>query len=274
MTDALALRPENNSAYNTLKKVEERNQLAKAAIEKFAERHAAMDVAIGAAGFFGLAIPALIVAIGAQAPVIYQPLARELAQIYNSQVDDETGTIVMGNLFFTSATDIAADFGVEFVTSVASELITEAGFGTAAGFHPIEGGIDGAALDYVIATAMTWRVGTMVAIYYQNGGSWVKDRKYTLELAKQMVGGVSFGLEDLVAHFSGRNRKRLEFNLNSIPQRIPEVFQSQIRNLRPVVSMMLKALKAVQVRDLLQAEGIPPGLIDAVMSLFVKVLRD
>jgi uncharacterized protein (DUF697 family) len=52
---------------------------------------------------------------------------------------------------------------------------------------PFVGGLVGAALDYVIATAMTWRVGTMVAIYYQNGGKWVGDRKHTLELAKDMT---------------------------------------------------------------------------------------
>lgn len=269
MTDVLALRPENNSAYNTLNRLEERNELARAAIQKWADRHAKMDIAIGAAGIFGLAIPALVIAIGAQASVIYQPCARELAQIYNSQVDDETRSIVLENLVFNGAADIGAAFGLEFIKSVALELITDAGFGAAAGFIPIIGGVVGAGLDYVIATAMTWRVGTMVAIYYQNGGRWVKDKKYTLELAKQMVGGVSFGLADLVARFSGRNRQQLEVNLNSIPQEIPDVFQSQIRNLRPVVSMMLTALSQPQVRALLQGRGVPVSLIDAVLKVAV-----
>jgi uncharacterized protein (DUF697 family) len=266
MTEALLLTPQNNSAYNTLSRLETRNDLARAAIKKWADRHAAMDVGIGAAGLFGLAIPALVLAIGAQAPVIYQPCARELAQIYNSPVDEETGSIVIENIVFTGAADIAADFGMEFIQFVASELLTEAGFGAALGFIPIVGGIFGATLDYVIATAMTWRVGTMVAIYYQNGGTWVKNRKYTFELAKEMVGGVSFGIKDLAARFSGRNRQQLEVDFTSI-QKIPEVFHSQVRNLRPVVTMMLKALTIPQVRELLRAQGIPVSLIEAVLNL-------
>lgn len=241
--------------------------MARDAIAEAAKQHAFMDVAIGAAGLVGLEIPALMAAIVAQGPVIYKPLAHKLAQIYNSQVDDETGTIVVENIVFTGAADIAADFGVEFITSIASEIITEAGLGAAAGCIPIVGGIVGAALDYVIATAMTWRVGTMVAIHYQNGGMWVKDKKYTLGLAKEMVGGVSFGFKDLTTCFFGGNRRQLEIDLNSIPQRIPEIFQNQIRNLRPVVSMMLKALSMPEVRMLLQAQGIPFLVIDAVLKV-------
>lgn len=267
MTVAIIPTVENNSAFNTLNRLEQRNQLARDAIRKYAELHAKVDVAIGASGFFGLAIPALIIAIGAQSPLIYQPLARELASIYNSEVDDEAKSIVAENLVFTGAADIANEFGLEFIRSVATELITEAGFGTAAGFIPIVGGLVGAALDYVIATAMTWRVGAMVSIYYQNGGTWVKDKKYTLELAKEMVGAVSFGMRDLAARFSGENRQQFEADLNSIPQRIPEVFQSQVRNLRPIVSMMLKAMRVPEVRTLLQAQGIPLSLVDAALNI-------
>jgi hypothetical protein len=231
-----------------------------------------MDVAIGAAGFFGLAIPALIVAIAAQSEVIYKPLARDLSGIYNSDVDEMTHGIVMSNLVFNGAADIANEFGTEFITSIASELITEAGLGTLAGFIPFVGGLVGAALDYVIATAMTWRVGTMVAIYYQNGGKWVGDRKHTLELAKEMTGGFKFGLNDLKSRFTGENRQQLNVNLNSIPTRIPEVFESQIRSLRPFVDMLLKAANSDFVRAQLRAQGIPPSVIDAVLRLATEAV--
>ena len=69
---------------------------------------------------------------------------------------------------------------------------------------------------------------------YQNGGNWVENRKQTLELAKEMTGGLNFGMRDLVALFSGENRQQLNVNLNSIPTKIPEVFESQLRSLRPL----------------------------------------
>jgi uncharacterized protein (DUF697 family) len=197
----------DTNAFRTLTQLEERNRIAKATIERYVRKHRKIDVAIGAAGFFGLAIPALALAIAAQSEVIYKPLARDLSGIYNSDMDEMARGIVTSNLIFTGAADIANEFGTEFIASIASELITEAGLGTMAGFIPFVGGLVGAALDYVIATVMTWRVGTMVAIYYQNGGKWVGDRKHTLELAKEITGGVKFGMEDLVARFTGENRQ-------------------------------------------------------------------
>jgi uncharacterized protein (DUF697 family) len=227
-----------------------------------------MDVAIGAAGFFGLAIPALIAAIAAQSPLIYQPLARELAGIYNSDVDQTAKGIIRENLAFTSAADIANEFGTEFVASIAYELITEAGLGAVAGFIPFVGGLIGAALDYVIATTMTWRVGTMVAIYYQNGGKWIGDRKQTFELAKQMTGSVKFGLNDLVSRFTDTNAgPRMTVELNSIPTAVPAVFESQVRALRPLVDMLLKVSTSDFVRTELRSRGIPPSLIDAVLQV-------
>lgn len=255
----------DTSAIRTITGLEERNRIAKLTIKRYADRHAVMDVAIGGAGFFGLAIPALIMAIAAQSAVIYQPLARELSDIYNSDVDERTKNIVKNNLVLNGAADIANEFGTEFISSVAFELVTEAGLGAMAGFIPVVGGLVGAALDYVIATAMTWRVGSMVAIYYQNGGEWVGDRKHTLELAKEMVGGTKFGLHDLVSRFTGADRPQVNVDLNSIPTRIPEVFESQMRALRPLVAMLLKVSTNDFVRTELSARGISPSLIDAVL---------
>lgn len=256
----------DTNAFRTLTQLEERNRIANATIKRYAKRHATMDVAIGAAGFFGLAVPALIAAIVAQSPVIYKPLARELGDIYNCGVDEQTNDIVYRNLVFTGAADIANQFGSEFIASVAGELISEAGFGTLFGFIPIVGGVIGGALDYAIATVMTWRVGTMVAIYYQNGGAWVGSQKQTLELAKGMTGNFGFGLDDLVSRFTGNDRQNLDVNLNSIPTQIPQVFESQVRSLRPFVDMLLKAANSDFVRSQLQAKGIPPSVIDGVLK--------
>jgi uncharacterized protein (DUF697 family) len=220
----------------------------------------------------GAASVALVAAIGAQSDLIYKPLARELAVVYNSDVDEKTRQIVNDNLLFNGAADIANEFGAEFMMSIFSELITEAGLGATFGLIPIVGGLIGAALDYVIATAMTWRVGTMVAIYYQNGGKWVGDRKRTLELAKEMTGGVKFGMKDLMARFTRNNRQDLNVNLNSIPTKIPEVFGSQVRSLRPFVDMLLKAANSDFVRSQLRAQGFPPSIIDEVLKVAAMVV--
>ena len=44
-----------------------------------------------------------------------------------------------------------------------------------------------------------------------------------------------------MARFTDRDRLELNVNLNSIPTKIPEVFENQIWSLRPFVDMLLKA---------------------------------
>jgi hypothetical protein len=267
VTELALLSPDATRNLNTLSQLGQRNEMAKVAIKKYSDRHALMDVAIGAAGFFGLAIPALVAAIAAQAPVIYQPLARELEQIYNATADEETQAIIRDNVVIGGIADIAGEFSTEFMLSIATELLTEAGLGTAVALVPFIGGVVGAALDYIIATAMTWRVGTMVSIYYQNGGTWVKDRKNTFKLATEMTGGIKFGLADLTSRFTSSNRPDMDVDLNQIPRRIPEVFEAQVRNLRPLISMLMQLGGSGKVREILIARGIPPVVIDAALRM-------
>jgi hypothetical protein len=87
-----------------------------------------------------------------------------------------------------------------------------------------------------------------------------------VELAREMTGGFKFGMRDLVARFSGANRQQLNVNLNSIPTTIPEVFESQVRGLRPIVDMLLKGGNSDFVRSQLRCHGIPPSVIDAVLK--------
>lgn len=266
-TNSIVLSTRDNLTVNTLSNLQQRNLNARAAIKRYADLHAGIDVAIGAAGFFGLAIPALIGAIALQSPVIYQPLSRELATIYNKQTDAETGAIITENVVFTGAADIAAEFSVEFIGSVAGELVAEAGLGATAGFIPLIGGVIGAALDYVIATAMTWRVGTMTSMYFQNGGQWIRNRQHTYELAKQMTGGFEFGLSDLVGRFSGVRRPSLDVDLNQVTSNVPEIFENQVRSLKPIIAMLLKMGGIPQVRELLRQRGIPAPVIDAAFRV-------
>jgi len=270
VTEPTLLTPDATRTLNTLSQLQKRNEWARQAIRKYSNRHALMDVAIGSAGFFGFAVPALVAAIAAQAPLIYQPLARELEQIYNATADEETQAIIHENVVIGGIADIAGEFSTEFLASIATDLLAEAGLGTAAALIPFVGGVVGAALDYVIATAMTWRVGTMVSIYYQNGGRWVGNRKHTFELAKNITGGIGFGLADLASRFTSSKRPDMDVDFNEIPQRIPEVFETQVRNLGPVISMLMQLGGSKVVRDILISRGVPPMVIDAALAFAAK----
>jgi hypothetical protein len=264
-SESLVLSSESARTLNTISQLENRNRIARDTIKKYADRHAAMDIAIGAAGFFGFAVPALIAAIAAQSPIIYQPLARELEQVYNASAYEETRAIIRENVVVGGLADIAGEFSTEFVASIATELLTEAGLGTAASFIPFVGGLIGAALDYVIATAMTWRVGTMVSIYYQNGGKWVGSRKHTFELAKDITGGIEFGLSDLVSRFSSASRPTMDVDLNDISRHIPEVFETQVRNIKTIIPILMQMGGTEQVRQALISRGVPVPVIDAAL---------
>ena len=107
----------------------------------------------------------------------------------------------------------------------------------------------------------------MVSIYYQNGGNWVENRKHTFELATEMTGGIKFGLADLASRFTSANRPDMDVDLNQIPRRIPQVFEAQVRNLRPVISMLMQMGGAGKVRESLVARGVPPMVIDAALAV-------
>jgi hypothetical protein len=207
-----------------------------------------MDVGVGLIGLIpGAAIPALVTAIGLQAPVIYQPLARKLARIYIAspeELEDVQSDIVLPNAFvYTAGLDIAADFGVEFIASIAGELVVEAGLGSLATFVPIVGAFVGASLDYVIATKMTRRVGKMVSIYFQNGAHWLGDKGKTYEASKAASD-----------------------DLNTIRTDLSPVRQSLLRNVRSYVDVMREAMTNDQIRKALRAKGIPDDLISDALQ--------
>jgi hypothetical protein len=231
----------------TVFRLEERNRIAQNLITQYSNRHAGMDVALGVVSLIpGAAIPALITAIGLQAPVIYQPLARRLAAVYlaspdelNQAQDDEVadGTIE------TAMVDIVNEFGLDFIKEIAMELVVELGLGAAAAtFIPFLGAVVAAGLDYKIATMMTERVGRMVSIKFQNGGVWVGSKRETYETAKGMTG-----------------------DLDSVRQ-MPSVRRTMLKNLRLIVDMMKETMDPEQIRRALRNKGVPGDLIDEALA--------
>jgi uncharacterized protein (DUF697 family) len=252
----------------TVFRLEERNSRAQEIIKDFAKLHAGMDITVGLVGLIPfMAIPALIAAIAAQSPLIYQPMAKKIASVYLATPEElrvGTGEIVLKGLMETSALDLAGEFGTEFMMHIASEIVMEAGLGILGALCiPFIGGAVGAALDYTIATQMTWRVGTMVSIYYQNGGTWLESQESTFKRAKLMAGSFGKTRDDLINYKKNQSAPRV--NLNSIRNEIPAIRQNQLRSLKMLVDLMRNSMNQDQIRASLSNQGVPADLIHDVL---------
>lgn len=258
----------------TLFQLEARNRQAEQIIQNYAKLHAGVDVGIGIVGLLpGAAIPALIAGIAAQAPLIYKPMAKDLSAVYTVDPDglkqsvDEIRHIVQTETFHTGALDVAAEFGSEFMMQIGHEIAMEAGLGVLGALCvPVLGGMVGAALDYLIANMMTWRVGTMVSLYYQNNGAWLGSKPATFDVAKQLTGGLSTSVNEILD--AKKRQRNVRVDLNSL-RRIPEVAQAQVRSLKPVIVMMRAAMSNKQIREALRSQGVPLDIIEAALKLVV-----
>ncbi len=238
--------------------LKERNRAAETIIEGYAENHALMDVGFGLAGLIpipGAAVAALGVAILAQGPVIYKPMAADLSAVYRA-VPASVDKIVNEGLALNAVVDVGGELLSEFLSEIIGEVISEAWPSSILSFVPFIGGLVAASLDAVIGATLTWRVGTMISIYHQNGGQWINDRKTTYERSKLMVGG-----------FSPRTSNRVK--LDSVYTCNPEVKNYQMNTVRALVEMLLSVTKdGNEIRKALNQRNIPPELIDLVLSQF------
>ena len=255
----------------TVFKLEERNSRAQGIISEFASLHAGMDIAVGLFGLVPfMAIPALVAAIAAQSPLIYQPMAKKIASVYLATPEElgrGTAEIVLKGLLETSALDLAGEFGTEFMMHIAHEIVMEAGLGILGALCvPVIGGAVGAALDYAIATQMTWRVGTMVSIYYQNGGSWLESQESTFQRATRMAGSFGKSVTDVINYQKTKSTPRVD--LNSIRNEVPGIRQNQVRILKVFVNLMRTSMNNDQIRASLSNQGVPADLIrDALRAI-------
>lgn len=230
-------------------RLEDRNKIAQQLIDEYKVKHGAMDVGVGLVGLIpGAAIPALVAAIAMQSPVIYQPLARKLAQVYLASPGDlekATANIVYPGAEWDIILSIGADFGGEFIQQIALDMLADVGVGAAATLIPVIGAFVAAGLDYVIATKMTKRVGQMVSIYFQNGARWHGTQRDTYDVAKKLAGGLS-----------------------EIRREIPEVRASLRRTIGPMIEMMRSGgMTNEQIRQALLGQGVPADLIEEALHL-------
>ena len=145
-----------------------RNREAEKIIKDYATGHVKLDVAIGLAGLIpvpGAGTASLVAAIAAQSPLVYQPMSRKLAAVFCATPNDVTNGMIKDTAVLGGKADIAIAFATDFMAEIAKELLPELGAGLALSAIPFFGGIAAAALDATVAATLTWRVGTMVAIY-------------------------------------------------------------------------------------------------------------
>lgn len=226
-------------------------------IESYATGHALIDALIGAAGFLpipGAGPASMVAAIGLQGPMIYQPLAKEIAEIYGQQQDAVTKHEVVQTAIAGGILDVAADLGAEFFKEIAGELLSEAGLGFALSWVPVLGGLVSTYLDVKIAWTLTWRVGFMVALYHENGGKWVKSRRHSYDLARKYI--KLRGKED------GANPKIADFIQNTA-----EVRASQEATIAMIAKMLFESgISKDAVAEQLRKSGASDEIVLRVLS--------
>ena len=228
-----------------------------AIIEDYARNHQAADVGITLATSWlpagGLIATAGTLAI--QAPLVYQPMVREIGRTYLAGApDDEVRALVHDTAIEGAKWDLGVLFGVEFFEEILTELLREMGAGALLGIIPFIGSIAAAVLDAKVAATLTWRVGLMAAIYYENGCAWLVDRKTTYERAHLLIHGLS-------AKTEGR------FDMSGVADTVDGVREQQRTLLRRYVETIKDAVGYDHLREVLDMQyQIEPALIDAVLG--------
>jgi hypothetical protein len=239
-----------NPAAFTVMGLQERNHLAEQTIQEYVAKHGTMDIAIGLVGMIpGAAIPALMAAIAAQGPAIYQPMSRKLAAIYLASPDElnyvNDDIVATGNVA-DATLSIAAEFGTGFLKEIAGEIIAEVGVGVLASLIPFVGGIIAAGIDYKVASIMTNRVGRMVSAYYQNGARWLGSKSSTYEASKDMSS-----------------------DLDDIRRDNPQVLRALLSQVHTLIKMMRTGgSNKQQTIDGLRSQQVPEDLIKEAMASY------
>lgn len=233
-----------------------RNREAEKIIGNYAQKHQWLDVGIGIIGTVspipGSALAAMAACMVAQGPVFYSPMAKDLSAVYLSSIDKHTKRLVNETWVAGMGADLANQFfNVDFFKDIIGEVISELGWAGAASAIPFIGGVFGAALDSLVAATMTWRVGTMISVYYQNGGAWLEGRRETFEVAKDFVGPLSAKAKDRV-------------NLDDVVKTHREILEKQFSTLKTVLldSLLEITSDEKQIIEVLKNRDISDELID------------
>ena len=227
-------------------------------IDSYATGAAVLNVGINLAGFIpvpGAGVAAMAAAIVAQAPAVYQPMSKEIAEIYHRSPGRDTARIVGGGAIDAGLQLAIVDIGIAFLQEIAIDIIQDIGFGAILAAIPFFGGFVASALDARIGYQMAWRVGYTVALYHENAGEWVGgSRAATYRYVKRAFAD---------AKRQGRSKPGIPDLANS---QTP-IGQQQQRTIHAMAAMLIDAgLTKADVRERLLAKGFEARVIDDAIA--------
>lgn len=249
---------------------EARNKLANEIIATYAQKHKMMDISVGlGSGLAGILIPGisfvgLVGSLVAAVPVIYNPMTQKLAYIYKTSPDKVTRGLKVDTILAESVYDVGAELLFDFTTDFLMELITEMWpqlvAGAGASLIPFAGLAANAILDGIIASTLTWRLGTMTAIYYMNDENWLhSNKKRTRQEANKLTGFPSADIHRPDA-------------LSRIVD-IPEVMETNVEKMLQTAKLMREAnpnITNAQLREIFKKQSLPEKWIEEVLRRLSK----
>jgi hypothetical protein len=246
--------PVPNSAFH----LKRRNETANAVIEKYAKHYHLMNFGSSMTGLFipKDSIQATLAPIAVQAPLICQPLAKELSYIYSATPEMITQGLVTDAITIETTYDLKNEFIIEFGPEFILELLLgiwlESGVEAVAGLLPVIGEVIVTTLDVTFTTTLTWQIGIMTAMYFMNDEKWVTSKQETRRRARKQLG------------LPSPNARRPGV-LKNIPQKNPEIQEKIIRGVEQIIRLMKESNPAItpaQIHSLLKEKGIDDEFIE------------
>jgi hypothetical protein len=238
---------------------EAKRNSASAIITSYARGHQAADVGLNIATCWlpGGGLIAMAGAMAIQAPLVYQPMARKIAQTYLvTDIDADISEAVQDAAIEGAEYDIAGAFGVEFFEQIFIDILQEVGLSAAISMVPVIGSVVAGIYDAKIAATMTWRVGLTTALYYENGCEWLGgDRHTTYDKAKLLVTG---GL-------SAKTDNRFDFQ--SVGSRVDGLRSKQTSLLVRYLQLARKTFGAENLEEVLRSHiNVDQALVEAILT--------
>lgn len=254
---------------NSTSLMEERNKRVDEIIRRYATRNTWINVLAGVPGFIPIpivnvagSIAGCVAAIWAQKPVIFEPMIEEIAQVYLLPPEAIAGTeniikqnarlgayglttnlvgkVVVEQVLLKKLTEkIISDLMkkqlirkllMSLLPKLTEQMLIEA-------LVPIIGGVAAMTAGGVIGYNITWRVGSMTAAYFLNGG-W--------------LGGSPQATDEILKPYT-KGLQPLGGNVNTIPQ-IPAVQEN-------IVTLYLK-----YITEIWETIGITPAQALALLA--------
>jgi len=88
-----------------------------------------------------------------------------------------------------------------------------------------------------------------------------------MKIAKELTGGIHVSVTNLLSA-SERDKvksKNVRVDLDEISNRVPQVRESSVRNILPIIKGFAAKLSRPIVRESLLAMGLPPNIVDAAL---------